>query len=64
MGDSPYPARSDVSPTWKPGGFVATFDYHGPGNTNATAPGFDGVTGLGSPNGPQFLGALGLLGGL
>jgi subtilase family serine protease len=47
-----------------PGGFVATFDYHGPENTNATAPGFDSVTGLGSPNGPQFLGALGLLGGL
>jgi hypothetical protein len=47
-----------------PGGFVATFDYRGPENTNATAPGFDSVTGLGSPNGQAFLGSLGLLGGL
>jgi len=47
-----------------PGGFTAAFDYHGPENTNATAPGFDSVTGLGSPNGASFVGSLGLLGAL
>jgi subtilase family serine protease len=41
-----------------PGGIVTTFDYHGPENTNATAKGFDTVTGLGYPNGTKFLSAL------
>ena len=47
-----------------PGGFLATFDYHGSENSIGTAPGFDDVTGLGAPNGQAFLGALGLLGQL
>ena len=41
-----------------PGGVVTTFDYHGPENTNATAKGFDSVTGLGVPNGKKFFSAL------
>jgi hypothetical protein len=40
------------------GGRAVTFDYHGPGNTNATAKGYDTVTGLGVPNGVRFFQAL------
>jgi subtilase family serine protease len=57
----------DIAPT-HPGqavafpGTTATFDYHGPENTLATARGFDDVTGLGSVNGVSFLNTMGLLG--
>ena len=37
---------------------LTTFDYHGPENTLATAPGYDDVTGLGSADGVRFLRAL------
>jgi hypothetical protein len=37
---------------------LTTFDYRGPQNSLATAPGFDDVTGLGSPDGVAFLAAL------
>jgi subtilase family serine protease len=37
-----------------PGGIAVTFDYAGPVNSLATAPGFDNVTGLGVPNGEAF----------
>ncbi|MGO9000184.1 MAG: protease pro-enzyme activation domain-containing protein [Polyangiaceae bacterium] len=37
---------------------ATTFDYHGPENSNATAAGFDTVTGLGVPNGKKFFTAL------
>jgi subtilase family serine protease len=40
------------------GGTLVTFDFRGPGNTLATAPGFDNVTGLGTPDGALFLAAL------
>ncbi len=54
---------SDVAPgkleaTAIPGGVMTTFDYHGPENSNATAKGFDAVTGLGVPNGTKFLSAM------
>jgi len=35
-----------------------TFDFHGAGNTNATAVGYDTVTGLGVPDGTKFFKAL------
>ncbi len=41
-----------------PGGQAATFDYHGSENTNASAVGYDTVTGLGAPNGVSFFQAL------
>jgi subtilase family serine protease len=40
------------------GGRAVTLDYHGAGNTNATAKGYDTVTGLGVPNGVRFFQAL------
>jgi len=33
---------------------AVTFDFHGAGNTNATATGYDTVTGLGVPDGVKF----------
>ena len=56
-------AFTDIAPSKTPqavavpGGVATTFDYHGPENTNATAVGFDTVTGLGSPNGTKFFSA-------
>jgi hypothetical protein len=38
---------------------VSTFDYRGPENSLETAPGFDDVTGLGTPAGEDFLSELG-----
>jgi subtilase family serine protease len=40
------------------GGYAVTFDYHGAGNTNATAVGYDTATGLGAPDGTKFFKAL------
>jgi subtilase family serine protease len=39
-------------------GLLWTLDFQGPGNTLATAPGYDNVTGLGVPNGTQFFDAI------
>ena len=39
-------------------GTAVTFDFHGAGNTNATAVGYDTVTGLGVPDGTKFFKAL------
>jgi subtilase family serine protease len=56
-------AFTDIAPGSPEGvaaatGVITTFDYHGPENTNATAVGYDTVTGLGVPNGSSFLSAL------
>jgi len=53
----------DVAPSTTPEavaepGVATTFDYHGSENTNATAVGYDTVTGLGVPNGATFISAL------
>jgi subtilase family serine protease len=52
----------DIAPTTPEavayGSDAVTFDYHGQGNTNATAVGYDTATGLGVPNGESFFKAL------
>ncbi|HEY2516570.1 MAG TPA: S53 family peptidase [Polyangiaceae bacterium] len=53
----------DVAPQATPeavmyGAEITTFDFHGAGNTNFTAAGYDNATGLGVPNGTKFLSGL------
>jgi subtilase family serine protease len=58
------PARTGAAMYFDAYGLLLTLDYHGPENTLSAAVGYDDVTGLGTPNGPAFIDALGLLGKL